>query len=68
MPVVYDTKTDSIVNNESSEIIRFLNTAFNEQLPEGSEERALDLYPEALRQEIDDINSWIYSQASRCGS
>lgn len=46
------------MNNESSEIIRMFNTAFNDQLP--AEEAAIDLYPEALRSEIDGINEWVY--------
>lgn len=54
VPVIYDTKTDAIVNNESSEIIRFLNTGFNSMLPDG-DKKSLDLYPEALRKEIDEI-------------
>ena len=47
-----------IVNNESSEIIRMFNTAFNDQLP--ADKAALDLYPEALRREIDEVNEWVY--------
>lgn len=48
------------MNNESSEIIRILNTAFNEFLP--PEKAALDLYPETLRDEIDGINEWVYDR------
>ena len=58
VPVLWDKKTNSIVNNESSEIIRIFNTAFNHLLPH--DEAALDLYPEALRPQIDEINAWIY--------
>jgi len=58
VPVLWDKKAETIVNNESSEIIRMLNTAFNDQLP--AEEAALDLYPEALRAEIDSVNEWVY--------
>lgn len=60
VPVVYDSKENKIVNNESSEIIRFLNTAFNESLPAG-EKRELDLYPEEYRKEIDELNEWVYA-------
>ncbi|WVQ80423.1 hypothetical protein IAT38_002528 [Cryptococcus sp. DSM 104549] len=59
VPVVWDKKNETIVNNESSEIIRFLNTAFNGELPAG-EKKELDLYPEALRKEIDELNGWVY--------
>lgn len=46
------------MNNESSEIIRILNTAFNDFLPE--EKAALDYYPPELRAEIDAVNEFIY--------
>jgi len=55
VPVLWDKKTKTIVNNESSEIIRILNTAFNELT--GNTD---DYYPEALRPEIDDINEKVY--------
>lgn len=64
VPTFYDTKTNSIVNNESSEVIRFLNTGFNSLLPSGSAERELDLYPENLRKEIDEINEWVYNDVN----
>lgn len=57
VPVLYDKLKQAIVNNESSEIIRMLNSAFNEW---GN--ATLDLYPEALRQEIDEVNSVIYDK------
>jgi glutathionyl-hydroquinone reductase len=55
------------VNNESSEIIRIFNSAFNDILPEG-EGKKLDLYPEPLRAEIDDLNAWVYEtiNSMRC--
>jgi putative glutathione S-transferase len=57
VPVLFDKKTNKIVNNESSEIIRQLNTEFNRfaKNPE------LDLYPEADRQAIDEVNEWVYN-------
>ncbi|KAI0355843.1 glutathione S-transferase [Trametes cingulata] len=58
VPVLWDKKTETIVNNESSEIIRIFNTAFNALLPE--DKAALDLYPAAHRKEIDEINDWVY--------
>lgn len=58
VPVLWDKKTQKIVNNESSEIIRMFNTAFNDFL--SPEKAALDFYPEKLRSEIDELNEWIY--------
>lgn len=58
VPVVWDKKTNTIVNNESSEIIRMFNSAFNDQLP--ADKAALDLYPENLRASIDEVNEWVY--------
>ena len=58
VPVLWDKKTDTIVSNESSEIIRMLNTEFDPLLPEGY--RSVDLYPAALRAEIDEVNDWMY--------
>jgi len=55
VPVLWDKAEDTIVNNESSEIIRMFNTAFNEFT--GNQ---LDFYPEAYRNEIDAINQRIY--------
>ncbi|MBM2577246.1 glutathione S-transferase family protein [Jannaschia sp. Os4] len=55
VPVLWDTKTGTIVSNESSEIIRMLDTAFDGIT--GNDET---LYPEALRGEIDRINDRVY--------
>ncbi|WOJ93031.1 glutathione S-transferase family protein [Congregibacter variabilis] len=55
VPVLWDKQTSSIVNNESSEIIRMLGAAFDDLTG-----NHLDLYPSALRQAIDDWNSRIY--------
>ena len=55
VPVLWDKKEQTIVNNESSEIIRMLNTAFNEW-----GDASLDFYPPALRGEIDTINALVY--------
>jgi glutathionyl-hydroquinone reductase len=46
------------VNNESSEIIRILNSAFDEFLDEKHAKR--DFYPEPLRGKIDEVNEWVY--------
>ncbi|MBO9574910.1 MAG: glutathione S-transferase family protein [Sphingobium sp.] len=55
VPVLWDKKQRRIVNNESSEIIRMLNTAFD-----GITGNRLDLYPEPLRAEIDRWNAFVY--------
>jgi putative glutathione S-transferase len=57
VPVLWDTVTDTAVNNESSEIIRMLNGAFNAF----AKHPDIDLYPAALRSEIDALNDRIYS-------
>lgn len=55
VPVLWDKKTLSIVNNESSEIIRILNSSFN-----GIGANEVDLYPEVHRAEIDKVNQLTY--------
>ena len=55
VPVLWDKKRRTIVNNESSEIIRMLNSAF-----EAFTDVHTDYYPEALRDEIDRINDLVY--------
>ena len=47
VPILYDTKLKTIVNNESSEIIRSLNSGFNELIP--ADKAKVDMYPEHLR-------------------
>lgn len=56
VPILWDKKTHTIVSNESSEIIRMFNSAFN-HLTDNSD----DYYPEPLRQQIDQLNERIYS-------
>ena len=55
VPVLWDRERQCIVNNESAEIIRILNTAFD-----GITGSRLDFYPEPLRGEIDALNARIY--------
>ncbi|CAN0843326.1 Glutathionyl-hydroquinone reductase YqjG [Linum grandiflorum] len=57
VPVLWDKKLKTIVNNESAEIIRMFNTEFNDI----AKNPALDLYPAELRSQIDAANEWIYS-------
>ena len=56
VPILWDKKQGTIVSNESSEIIRMLNTAFDYL---GA--KKVDYYPEAKREEIDALNSRIYA-------
>lgn len=56
VPVLWDKQTKTIVNNESSEIIRMLNSEFND-FCKTEEQKQLDFYPENLRKSIDDIMS-----------
>jgi putative glutathione S-transferase len=51
VPVLWDTKTGTIVNNESADILRMLGSAFD-----NCDAKNLDLYPEAHREEIDAMN------------
>ena len=55
VPVLWDKQQQTIVSNESSEIIRMFNSAFNELT--GNED---DLYPQALHSVIDPINQRVY--------
>ncbi|OJS98459.1 glutathione S-transferase family protein [Marinobacter nauticus] len=57
VPVLWDKQRETIVSNESADIIRMFNSAFNglEGVSSG-----LDLYPEQLRQQIDSVNERVY--------
>ena len=55
VPVLWDKATGTIVNNESSEIIRMLNSEFD-----AFGDASLDFYPAALRSEIGSINAPVY--------
>ena len=59
VPVLWDKKKETIVNNESSEIIRILNASFN-HLIDDEKARDLDFYPKEKRAEIDEINEKVY--------
>lgn len=58
VPVLWDKKTETIVNNESAEIVRMFNEEFNNLL--APEFKNVDLYPQALRSQIDQVNEWVY--------
>jgi glutathionyl-hydroquinone reductase len=55
VPILFDKASRSIVNNESSDILRMLNSAF----PVSSED-VIDLYPAELREDIDAVNALVY--------
>ena len=59
VPVLWDTRTHTIVNNESSEIIRMFNSAFDAWGDAG-----LDLYPADLRGEIDALNETVFQKVN----
>lgn len=59
VPVLWDKKRQTIVNNESSEIIRMLNSAFDEF---GNSN--VDFYPQDLHEAIDAINKLIYNNVN----
>jgi putative glutathione S-transferase len=66
VPVLWDTRTGTIVNNESSEIIRMFDAEFG-----AFASGPFEFYPEALRAEIDEINDYVYPRVNdgvyRCG-
>lgn len=55
VPVLWDKQQNCIVSNESSEIIRMFNSAFNHIT-----DNNLDFYPESQKQTIDEINEFVY--------
>jgi putative glutathione S-transferase len=66
VPVLWDTVGETIVNNESSEILRIMNSGFD-----GLADVRHDFYPDALRDEIDALNAEVYDHVNngvyRCG-
>ena len=66
VPVLWDKQTKTIVSNESPEIIRMFNSAFD-----NIGAKAGDYYPQALRAEIDQINERVYESVNngvyKCG-
>jgi putative glutathione S-transferase len=67
VPILWDKKRNTIVSNESSEIIRMLNSEFNDF----AKNPDLDLYPIEMHVAIDKVNSWVYPTINngvyRCG-
>lgn len=56
VPVLWDKKTQTIVNNESADIVRMLNSAFVDLVGEG-----VDLVPNALAEQIEVLNDYLYT-------
>ena len=56
VPVLWDKQAGTIVNNESADILRMLNSAFTDIVDEGP-----DLYPQALAEDIDSLNEYLYT-------
>lgn len=59
VPVLWDKQNNTIVSNESSEIIRMMNSAFDKVGASGR-----DYYPEQLRHEIDVVNDLVYDKVN----
>lgn len=67
VPTLWDTVDGAVVNNESSEVLRMLNSEFDAVAAHPDR----DYYPAELRGEIDAINEWVYATVNngvyRCG-
>ncbi len=59
VPVLWDTATTRIVSNSDDDLMRMFNIAFNRFT-----DSKLDLYPEALRKDIDELNTFIYENVN----
>jgi len=59
VPLLWDKHENTIVSNESADLIRMLNSAFDDV---GATD--LDFYPEPLRAEIDELNAYIYPRVN----
>lgn len=66
VPVLWDTVTRSIVSNESADIVRMFDQAFTQWA-----DNSVELYPEGLRRDIDELNDFLYENINngvyRCG-
>ena len=68
MPFLWDRKKETIVNNDSSDIIRMFISSFDSYLdPNLREVNKVGggLLPESLKGEIDELNSWVQDDVSR---
>jgi putative glutathione S-transferase len=60
VPVLWDTQTERVVNNESAEVIEMLNAEFDDF----ADRPGLDLWPRELREELAELNAWIYDDVN----
>ena len=71
VPALWDRKRETIVNNESSEIIRMFYTAFDALLPPHLRETTKPLLPADKKEEIEALNEWVYNKINngvyKCG-
>ena len=65
VPVLWDKTAQRIVNNESEEIMRQLNTVFNPYLSHDHKLQLLNFYPESIRPRIDAINAWLVPELNQ---
>ncbi|KAK2807035.1 hypothetical protein FQN50_005609 [Emmonsiellopsis sp. PD_5] len=63
VPVLWDKQRETIVSNESAEIVRFLDSEFEGVVGRGVGV-GYSLYPEGLRAEIDEMNGWVYERVN----
>mmetsp|Transcript_9366 Transcript_9366/g.13879 ORF Transcript_9366/g.13879 Transcript_9366/m.13879 type:complete len:552 (-) Transcript_9366:137-1792(-) len=67
LPILWDLKENTIVSNESVDIMRMFNSSF----AQFAKNEHIELYPEELREKIDDVNKWIYPSLNngvyKCG-
>lgn len=54
VPLLWDKRTNTVVSNDSADMMRMLNSEFDELVPS-----KLNLYPACFRNEIDDVNEWV---------
>lgn len=63
VPMLWDSRRETVVNNESSEIMRMFYTEFDQLLPEHVREPSRPgggLLPARLRRQMDEMNGWVY--------
>ena len=64
VPTLYDKKLQRVVSNDSASILRMMNSEF-QQFCSSPEHRDLDLYPEELREKIEEAEEWTNKYVKR---